>query len=98
MPGPVSVTEKSTSFCSGQISTPSTMLPSEVNLAALVSRLISDLVDFAVGGERGDDRGDDPAELCCHDGGSFTKSSYSDNGRPLPSAPLKEANGGMAKR
>ena len=58
----------------------------------------ADLVDFAVGGERGDDRGDDPAELCCHDGGSFTKSSYSDNGRPLPSAPLKEANGGMAKR
>lgn len=58
----------------------------------------ADLVDFAVGGERGDDRGDDPAELCCHDGGSFTKPSYSDNGRPLPSTPLKEANGGMAKR
>ena len=41
MPGPVSVTEKSTSFCSGHISTPRVMLPSEVNFAALVSRLIS---------------------------------------------------------
>ena len=40
MPGPVSATEKSTSPRSSSISTPSVMLPSEVNLPALVSRLI----------------------------------------------------------